>query len=86
MRLYSALNLLKREIPNTSVEMATVQQKARLERLCFHENKSIATVERRFRLEYQNGRSPIFKCLPTVVERKTEDGVALSDVTPVIWS
>ncbi|GBN27114.1 hypothetical protein AVEN_274370-1 [Araneus ventricosus] len=35
--------------------MATAQQKARL---WFHENKSFIIVQRRFRLEYRNCRSP----------------------------
>ncbi|GBO25731.1 hypothetical protein AVEN_188406-1 [Araneus ventricosus] len=35
--------------------MATAQQKARL---WFHESKSIVLVQRRFRLEYRNCRSP----------------------------
>ncbi|GBM95238.1 hypothetical protein AVEN_162464-1 [Araneus ventricosus] len=35
--------------------MATVQQKAGL---CFHESKSIVTVQRLFRLEYRNFQSP----------------------------
>ncbi|GBL78088.1 hypothetical protein AVEN_143384-1 [Araneus ventricosus] len=50
-----ALNLLQRKIPNASVKMATVQQKARL---WFHESKSIVTVQRRFRLQYRNCQSP----------------------------
>ncbi|GBL88636.1 hypothetical protein AVEN_195632-1 [Araneus ventricosus] len=38
--------------------MATVQQKARLTRIWFHDSKSIVTVQRRFRLEYRNGLFP----------------------------
>ncbi|GBN68578.1 hypothetical protein AVEN_195972-1 [Araneus ventricosus] len=38
--------------------MATVQQKARLTRLWFYESKSIATVQRHFRLQYRNCHSP----------------------------
>ncbi|GBM05040.1 hypothetical protein AVEN_60229-1 [Araneus ventricosus] len=58
MRYYEALNLLQPEIPNISVKMATVQQKARLEHLWFHESKSIVTVQRCFCLEYRNCHSP----------------------------
>ncbi|GBN71305.1 hypothetical protein AVEN_270629-1 [Araneus ventricosus] len=38
--------------------MATVQQKAHLTRLCFHESKSIVTVQISYWLEYRNWRSP----------------------------
>ncbi|GBN94419.1 hypothetical protein AVEN_214850-1 [Araneus ventricosus] len=58
MRLYCALNLLHREIPNASVKMTIVQQKARLPRLLFHKSKSIVTFQRSFGLEYRNCQSP----------------------------
>ncbi|GBL78969.1 hypothetical protein AVEN_48933-1 [Araneus ventricosus] len=51
---YDTLNLLQRKNPNASVKIATVQQKACL----FHKSKSNATVQRCFRLEYQNFQSP----------------------------
>ncbi|GBN69801.1 hypothetical protein AVEN_101736-1 [Araneus ventricosus] len=38
--------------------MATVKQKAHLTRLCFHESKSIVTVQRSYWLEYRSWRSP----------------------------
>ncbi|GBM78345.1 hypothetical protein AVEN_27940-1 [Araneus ventricosus] len=57
-RRYVALNLLQRKIPNARVKRATVYQKVPLARLWFHESKSIVTVQRRFRLEYQNFQSP----------------------------
>nr|GBM17645.1 hypothetical protein AVEN_196910-1 [Araneus ventricosus] len=57
-RRYGDLNLLQREIPNASVKMATLQQKAPLTRLWFHESKPFVTVQTRFRLEYRNCRSP----------------------------
>ncbi|GBO29766.1 hypothetical protein AVEN_70022-1 [Araneus ventricosus] len=38
--------------------MATVQQKAHLSRLWFHESKSILKVQRCFRLEYRYCQSP----------------------------
>ncbi|GBM97733.1 hypothetical protein AVEN_265432-1 [Araneus ventricosus] len=55
MRSYGELNLLQWEIPNASVKMATLQQKARL---WFHEIKSVVTVQRCFCLEYRNCQSP----------------------------
>ncbi|GBL97599.1 hypothetical protein AVEN_49116-1 [Araneus ventricosus] len=55
MRYYGALNLLQREIPNASIKMSTVYQKARL---WFEESKSIVTVQRCFCLEYRNSLSP----------------------------
>ncbi|GBM92032.1 hypothetical protein AVEN_5494-1 [Araneus ventricosus] len=50
--------MLQREFSNSSVKMATVQQMPRLAPLRFHESKSIATVQRHFRLEYRNCQSP----------------------------
>ncbi|GBM49172.1 hypothetical protein AVEN_148091-1 [Araneus ventricosus] len=56
MRYYDALNLPQLYIPNASVKMATLQQKARL---WFHESNSIATVQRCVRIEYRDRQSPI---------------------------
>ncbi|GBN58135.1 hypothetical protein AVEN_27591-1 [Araneus ventricosus] len=54
MRRYAALYLQQQEIPNSSVKIATVQQKARP---WLHENKSIVTVQMCFRLHYRNCQS-----------------------------
>ncbi|GBM63771.1 hypothetical protein AVEN_8868-1 [Araneus ventricosus] len=43
--------------------MASVQQNARLGRLCFHGMKSIEPAQRRFRLEYRNCQSRSKKSL-----------------------
>ncbi|GBN24495.1 hypothetical protein AVEN_246948-1 [Araneus ventricosus] len=45
---------MQREIPDEGVKMATGQHKAHLDPLRFHESKSIAIDQRRFRLEYRN--------------------------------
>ncbi|GBM09408.1 hypothetical protein AVEN_184107-1 [Araneus ventricosus] len=70
MFCYGALNLLQPEIPKASNKMATLQQKARL---LFHENKSIITVQRRFRLEYQNYQSPNVMATTVILATKYED-------------
>ncbi|GBL96170.1 hypothetical protein AVEN_118723-1 [Araneus ventricosus] len=59
--VHTAHNVLRRTKSthsNANVKMSTMQQNARLARLWFHESKSIATVQKRFRLEYRNCRLP----------------------------
>ncbi|GBN25900.1 hypothetical protein AVEN_99851-1 [Araneus ventricosus] len=53
---YGVLNLSS--VIQTSVKMATVQQKARMARFWFHESKSTVSVQRIIWLEYRNCRSP----------------------------
>ncbi|GBN34332.1 hypothetical protein AVEN_170397-1 [Araneus ventricosus] len=55
---YGAQNLQQREIPNSSVKMATVQQKACMVHLWFHESKSTVPLQRCFLLENRNFQSP----------------------------
>ncbi|GBM21872.1 hypothetical protein AVEN_32858-1 [Araneus ventricosus] len=55
MRRYDSANLLQWEIPNASVKMATVQQKARL---WFPESKSIVTVQRCIEIVILQVRTP----------------------------
>ncbi|GBN41638.1 hypothetical protein AVEN_109102-1 [Araneus ventricosus] len=54
---HRTLNLLQQKIPNASVMMATVQQKAHFASLWFHHSKSIVRVKRCFHLEYRNCQS-----------------------------
>ncbi|GBN74469.1 hypothetical protein AVEN_201967-1 [Araneus ventricosus] len=76
--LYGALNLLQRKIPNASVKIATVEQKAHVARLCFNESKSIVTVQRCFNLEYRNCQSQDLRA-GTVPHRKRVGRPSVSD-------
>ncbi|GBL87743.1 hypothetical protein AVEN_81352-1 [Araneus ventricosus] len=84
-----SLNLLQRENHYASVKMATVQHKARLELLWFHEGKLIVRVQRHFRAEYRNCQSPLknsikcwyeqFKGTGNVCPRKFAGWLSVSD-------